>query len=226
MPFSRSQVTAASTSPAVSVRAFLQSIIPAPVRSRRALTSFAEMSLTGVVLGRSLGRRLGRSLGRRFRGRRLGRLGRGDRGLGGRVLLQRLVGDRLAVLRGLLAALLARVVEVALGAVGALGDVRVGLPASALLHRLGDLGLGVLPRLALAAGDQSLLAGLLLGLFGGLLLGLLARLLLGLLAGGLLGLLARLLLLGAEDVLPLGDDRADRAGDQRARADRVVVAGD
>ena len=47
MPFSRRQVTAASTSPLVSWSAFLQSIMPAPVRSRRALTSFAE--IVGVL---------------------------------------------------------------------------------------------------------------------------------------------------------------------------------
>src|SRR5437868_6932096 len=77
------------------------------------------------------------------------------------------------------------------------------------LDRLGDLGLGLLARLALAAGDQGLLAlalGLLGGLLAGLLLGLLAGALLGLTARLLLGLLARALLLGAERVLALADD--------------------
>ncbi len=76
-----------------------------------------------------------------------------------------------------------------------------------------------------------LLAGLLLGLQAGLLLGVAARLLLGLAAGALLGLLALALqagalLLGPEHAVALADDIADRAGDRRARADRVVVAGD
>src|SRR4051794_37748609 len=266
MPFSRRYVTAASTSPPVSVSAFLQSIMPAPVRSRRALTSLAEigLSLTSVtLLPRSL-RQLGQSwvprsarpvLPRprfrcpvrpwrrpssapaRRRGRLFGLLLLAD-GLGGTrrrrvehpVLDERVVGERLAVLGGGLGRLRAGGIgQLTLGAVGALAHPRVGLRASAGLDGLGDLGLGVLARLALAAGDELLLA-LALGLLGGLL----ARLLLGLealalllLAAGLLrGLLARALLLGAEDALALGDDAADGAGDQRARADGVVVARD
>ena len=43
-PFLRSQSTAASTSPLVSVSAFLQSIMPAPVFSRRSLTSPAVIA--------------------------------------------------------------------------------------------------------------------------------------------------------------------------------------
>ena len=83
------------------------------------------------------------------------------------------------------------------------------------------------------------LTGLLLGLATGLLLGLATRLLLGLATGLLLGFATRLLLgflalalearrllLGAEDPVPLGDDVADRGGDRRTRADRVIVARD
>ena len=43
-PFLRSQSTAASTSPLLSVSAFLQSIMPAPVLSRRSFTSAAVIS--------------------------------------------------------------------------------------------------------------------------------------------------------------------------------------
>src|SRR5665213_2218623 len=87
--FTRSSSIALSTSPSASVSAFLQSIIPAPVRSRSALTSFAEISGTGGFLFgrcRLLSRRgsLGLRLGRR---RRLGgRVGRFRRNLGGRGL--------------------------------------------------------------------------------------------------------------------------------------------
>src|SRR2546425_4597726 len=45
-PFVRSTSTAFSRSPAVSSRAFLQSIMPAPVRARSAATSFAGISFT------------------------------------------------------------------------------------------------------------------------------------------------------------------------------------
>ncbi len=47
-PLVRSEVVAASMSPPASSRAFLQSIIPAPVLSRSSLTSFAGI----VVLTR------------------------------------------------------------------------------------------------------------------------------------------------------------------------------
>ncbi len=85
-----------------------------------------------------------------------------------------------------------------------------------------------------SCGGGPLGGGLLLGLFLGLFLGLALGLLLGLALGAglgldarlLLGLLARAFLLGAEHGVPLGDDLADRLGDQRAGADRVVVAGD
>mmetsp|Transcript_10466 Transcript_10466/g.29279 ORF Transcript_10466/g.29279 Transcript_10466/m.29279 type:complete len:241 (+) Transcript_10466:517-1239(+) len=49
MPFLRSQTTASSKSPPHSVRAFLQSIMPAPDLSRRALTSLAEMVMAGLA---------------------------------------------------------------------------------------------------------------------------------------------------------------------------------
>src|SRR6184192_3558711 len=48
-PFVRSTSTAFSRSPAVSSRAFLQSIMPAPVRARSAATSFAGISFTIVT---------------------------------------------------------------------------------------------------------------------------------------------------------------------------------
>ena len=47
MPFLRSQSTAASMSPDVSLRAFLQSIMPAPVFSRRSFTIAAEIVAMG-----------------------------------------------------------------------------------------------------------------------------------------------------------------------------------
>src|SRR5205823_10695292 len=81
MPFSRSSVTAASMSPFVSWSARLQSIIPAPVRSRSSLTSAAEISAIGLVL-RRLGGCLGGGLGFSVRGR-LGCRSRGGLGLGG-----------------------------------------------------------------------------------------------------------------------------------------------
>ena len=75
-------------------------------------------------------------------------------------------------------------------------------------------GLGARPAAAAAASA----ARGLLGLAAGALLGLAAR--------ALLGLGAQALLLGAVDAGALADDLADRARDHRARADRVVVAGD
>src|SRR4051794_25154205 len=87
-PFLRSQSLAASMSPSDSVRAFLQSIIPAPVALRSAATSFALMSaIAGAVslgVGRgSSGRLLGGDRGGRATG--LG-LGLGRSGLLGRLL--------------------------------------------------------------------------------------------------------------------------------------------
>src|SRR3954447_13016265 len=52
MPRSRSSTIAASMSPFVSCKARLQSIIPAPVRSRSSLTSVAEISAIRVFLRR------------------------------------------------------------------------------------------------------------------------------------------------------------------------------
>ena len=160
--------------------------------------------LRGRLLGRgSLGGVGGRSVG----GRRLG--GGRDVGGGGGVGHGGLRGGRLGGL--------------GLGGLGALGLRGRGL------HGLRDLGLGDIARLALAGlGQRGLGGGALAGLgLGAVLLLLLAAGPLLLLAAGLLlGLLARLLLLGAEDLAALGDDVADRLGDQRAGADRVVVARD
>ena len=78
-------------------------------------------------------------------------------------------------------------------------------------------------------GGGLALGGLTGRLFGGLaldlFLGFALRAGLGLHAGALLRFRSRALLLGAEHRMALGDDLADRLGDQRARADRVVVAG-
>src|SRR2546430_10887085 len=49
-PLVRSTSTAFSRSPAVSSSAFLQSIMPAPVRARSSATSFAGMSFTVAML--------------------------------------------------------------------------------------------------------------------------------------------------------------------------------
>ncbi len=61
---------------------------------------------------------------------------------------------------------------------------------------------------------------------GGVFLGFAARPRLGLQAGTLLGFLTGAFLLGAEHVAALGDHVPDGARDERAGADRVVVAGD
>src|SRR5687767_12421430 len=63
MPFSRSHFLAASRSPSFSSRAFLQSIIPAPVSFRSAATSLAEISGILVLGGGGLGGRVGRGSG-------------------------------------------------------------------------------------------------------------------------------------------------------------------
>src|SRR3546814_13397623 len=67
-PFLRSQSTAASTSPLVSPSAFLQSIMPAPVFSRRSFTraavisAMSESSQSYSVDRRSEERRVGKSV--------------------------------------------------------------------------------------------------------------------------------------------------------------------
>src|SRR5438067_6409333 len=67
IPFSRRRTIAASMSPFVSCRARLQSIIPAPVRSRSSLTSAAEISAICLLLRRRDGGvRLRRALGLRI----------------------------------------------------------------------------------------------------------------------------------------------------------------
>src|SRR5947209_11052282 len=49
-PFLRSESTAVSMFPFASCKAFLQSIIPAPVRSRSSLTIWAVISMTTYLL--------------------------------------------------------------------------------------------------------------------------------------------------------------------------------
>ena len=101
-------------------------------------------------------------------------------------------------------------------------DLRVGLGPRCGGDRLGNGGLGLVAHLALGGHERRLALGL---LAGGLLLGCAAGLLLRLAAGLLLGLETDALLLG-EDRVPALHDVADRTRDERARADRVVVAGD
>ena len=66
----RSSSTAASMSPPVSARAFLQSIMPAPVRSRSSLTCDAEMAAHYCVSSVSFGRLCGGLVGRLLAARR------------------------------------------------------------------------------------------------------------------------------------------------------------
>ena len=103
------------------------------------------------------------------------------------------------------------------------GGVGVRLRPAELLARLRDLGLGGCA-VALALGGRQRGLRVRLGLPARLLLGLGAGTLLGGPARGVLGLLARAVLLGAEGVGALGDVVADRARDDVAGADRVVVA--
>ena len=89
----------------------------------------------------------------------------------------------------------------------------------------------LLARSLLGLLPGTLLRFLALALEAGLLLGLLTRAFLGLLPGALFGLLALALETGplfllAEDVVTLRHDVADGLRDQRARPDRVIVAGD
>src|ERR1019366_4740629 len=176
-----------SMSPSASVRAFLQSIIPAPVRSRRAFTSFAPIS-TGLMWRSSpvssaqppvpvpmgpVRERSPRACPAQRRARRF--------------LRPSPAGPR---------------------SVGAFGPRFVGC---------GFLGSRFL---------LGLLLRLLLGLALGLLLSFALGAGLGLDAGLLFGFLASAFLLAAEDRVALGDDLSDRLCDQRAGADRVVVARD
>ncbi len=57
-PFLRNQSTAASTSPPVSVSAFLQSIMPAPVFPRSSLTNAAVMSAISRSVPQIVSRKL------------------------------------------------------------------------------------------------------------------------------------------------------------------------
>src|ERR687891_572922 len=90
IPRSRRSVRAASRSPSVSTSARLQSIIPAPVRSRSSLTSAAGISVTGTPprpRERATPRPRRRLLGALLRGRLLGtRLLGGGRRLAGLLL--------------------------------------------------------------------------------------------------------------------------------------------
>ena len=72
-PFTRRISIALSRSPPDSWSAALQSIIPAPVRSRSAFTSFAEMVVL-IANRSSSGSKVRRSRGARGRGRRAGGL--------------------------------------------------------------------------------------------------------------------------------------------------------
>ena len=254
-------------SPSVSASAFLQSIIPAPVRSRSSLTcaavivgvltstprpssswssssswgrpsasprpsaprpraprpsglasAFGLLGLRGFLgLRGVLGLRAPRpwappalrllGLGASAAGGRLGSAAAGGLGLGGR---SGRLGDRSGRLSGRSSGCLRG--DRGSGCLrGRGGRLSGGRGVGGAGGRQRGLGLGAL-------------AGLGLGAL--LLLGLAAGLLLGLAAGLLLGLLARLLLLGAEDLAALGDHVADRLRDQRAGADRVVVARD
>ena len=100
---------------------------------------------------------------------------------------------------------------------------RPGAPRSC--DGLGDRRLGLLARLAPRRPACGGLAAALLGLAAGLLLGLAARALLGLAARLLLGLAAGRSS-SSRKAAALRDHVADRLGDRRARADRVVVARD
>ena len=241
----------------------MQSIIPAPVRSRRAFTSFAAISTVliscssplssaSVSAAASLAGLLGAARPPRSAAAARGRRSAGGcgsapaGGLGGR-RVRRLAPARRAprarrFRRGLRRRGGRRRGRRASGsALRGVGDSaarlerrRVGRRAAPAWTRGGGLLRRRPPRrpvrprlvLGLACLLLGLALGLLLGLALGLLLGLALGARLGLGAGLLLGFLARALLLGAEDRVTLGDDLADRLGDQRAGADRVVVAGD
>src|SRR3954470_3600781 len=129
-PFTRRISIAFSTSPSASTSAFLQSIIPAPVRSRSSFTSLAEMVASAMsarsfhVVGIRHGRRL-------FLGLRLSLLA-AARPLG------RLVGGRLLVALGALDLLARRLLARGLGLLThlrATGDV--GLARSGRRLRVG-----------------------------------------------------------------------------------------
>ena len=219
-----------STSPSASVRAFLQSIIPAPVRSRRALTSLAEISVVLIsapprrLLGglRVLGCGLGD--GDRLRGASAALAAR----LCGRAAASAALGDRLGGRRGRLGRL-ARVRRRA--------HRRDRLAARLERRRVGRRlrPAGSRRRAAAAAAAAAARSAAALSSASSwpaprprawpvprprAWRALRPR------PGFLLGLLARAFLLGAEHRVALGDDLADRLRDQRAGADRVVVAGD
>ena len=235
-----------STSPCASVSAFLQSIIPAPVRSRRALTSFAAISTVFMSRSSPLSsrRRSRRPPARAARSRparppaaqppaapaarRLGlRLGGLRRGLAlafGAFLRPSRAERSARWPAGASRAPPGRVWPTRTRARACAGSAGAGGTGV-------DSGAGCSAAAAAAARSAAALSSasrlrLFLGLALGLLLGLALGARLGLDAGLLLGFLARALLLGAEHGVALGDDLADRLRDQGAGADRVVVAGD
>src|SRR3954452_21621446 len=219
-PFTRRISIALSTSPFASTRAPLQSIIPAPVRSRSSFTSLAEM-VASAMSARSF-HVVGVGDGGRFRVRlRLGLLAAAWP-------LRRLVDGRLLVALGALDLLASGLLSGRLGLLAHLGaarHVRLGGRGRGRC-RLGICGgLGTRCCLGLCALGL-LLGGALLGLLALALLGLALRLCHGLDTRLLLGLLAGGLLLGAELRVALADDIGYRVDHDLARADRVVVAGD
>ena len=223
----RSSSIAFSASPSASMSAFLASIIPAPVRSRSALTSLAEISVVLISAPLRRARRPARSRlwsRRRPRARRPARPGP--------------AASACAPSPSALSATVSAGAEVGFAgwraSAPALIGVTVSLPSSSVAGSAGGCT-GWLSGGGLLGGGRSggrfgrgFVLGLFLRLFLGLALGLLFGLALGARFGlgacAFLGLLAGALLLGAEHRVAVGDDLADRLRDQRAGADRVVVA--
>ena len=202
----RSSSIALSTSPSASVSARLQSIIPAPVRSRRALTSAAVISATRAApppVASGLRAPLGAACGRLRPPAASGSAAAGGCGARGGSAAASAGGGRWLVGRGRGAARRSR-------RCGGGGGRRCGGAAGALGRGCGAAALLRPPSAAAALRRRRLRrcgggGGLGLGRGGGCrggrggLLGLAARALLGLAAGALLGLGAQALLLGAVD---------------------------
>src|SRR3954447_3603628 len=222
---------ALSRSPPDSTSAFLQSIMPAPVRSRSAFTSPAEICAASISAHLLIGSRGCLAL--------LGRLHVGPllaarpvQVLGVGLLLALDVLDNVARWR--------RLAGEGLGLLARGLGLHVVLRAAGLGGRVGvagECGAGRLPgadRGGLLRAPGLLRGGACLGLLLLTLDGLARQALLLLAAGALLGLAALLLLalaprprlLGPELGVALADHVGDRVHQQLARADRVVVAGD